>query len=216
MQLEGKSKALTTIIFVDILAYQLNKEAILIKFYTNRELAEKLGINLAKWKRWSRKFLPPDPLGGLQSGFARQYTLADAFLVHLGGTLVSDLKFTLPEASLILNDLRPWLIENGFMAPTGAGSAVAQTAQGAHVAREPCYVIYIVSQPSRRFGYLVQGHCAVEKNAQEQKGMATVSFQEERIRWPSQFDLSKPPEVMRVFNISMLYAQFSTHLGISA
>ena len=48
----------------------------MIRFYLNRELSDRLGIRLSRWKRWSREFLPPDPLGGLQSGFARQYSLA--------------------------------------------------------------------------------------------------------------------------------------------
>ena len=53
----------------------------MIKFYTNKELSRTFSINLAKWKRWSREFLPPDPLGGLQSGYARQYNLDEAFML---------------------------------------------------------------------------------------------------------------------------------------
>ena len=86
----------------------------MIKFYTNKQLSQAFQINLAKWKRWSREFLPPDPLGGLQSGFARQYNLDDAFAVFLGGHLVGDLKFTIPESKQILNDLRQWLIDHNF------------------------------------------------------------------------------------------------------
>jgi len=86
----------------------------LIKYYTNRELAQKLEINLAKWKRWSREFLPPDPLGGMQSGYARQYSPDDAFTVLLGGHLVAALKFTIPEAKKILADLHQWLRDKGF------------------------------------------------------------------------------------------------------
>lgn len=86
----------------------------MIKYYTSRELAQKLNINLAKWKRWSREFLPPDPLGGMQSGYARQYRPDDAFTVLLGGHLVSELKFAIPEAKTILADLHPWLREKGF------------------------------------------------------------------------------------------------------
>ncbi len=86
----------------------------MIKFYTNRELSNRLRINLAKWKRWSREFLPPDPLGGMQSGYARQYHPDEAFKIHLGGHLVADLKFTIPEAKEILNDLDAWLRRNGF------------------------------------------------------------------------------------------------------
>ena len=33
-----------------------------MKYYTNRELSRLFDINLATWKRWSREFLPPDPL----------------------------------------------------------------------------------------------------------------------------------------------------------
>ena len=86
----------------------------MIKFYTNRELSEKLGINLAKWKRWSREFLPPDPLGGMQSGYARQFNPDQAFTVFLGGHLVADLKFSIPEANQIIQDLNKWLSEKGF------------------------------------------------------------------------------------------------------
>jgi hypothetical protein len=81
----------------------------MIKFYLNRELSQRLNINLARWKRWSREFLPPDPLGGLQSGYARQYNLEEAFWVYLGGYLVSGLKFSIPETKMILNDLKDWI-----------------------------------------------------------------------------------------------------------
>ena len=83
-------------------------------FYKSKELSERLGINLSKWKRWIREFLPPDPLGGLQSGYARQLNLRETFKVYLGGYLVSDLKFSLPQARTILFDLSPWLRDHGF------------------------------------------------------------------------------------------------------
>ena len=86
----------------------------MIKFFTSRALSQRLEINLAKWKRWSREFLPPDPLGGMQSGYARQYNPDQAFTVYLGGLLVADLKFTIPEAKQILQDLQGWLAEKGF------------------------------------------------------------------------------------------------------
>jgi hypothetical protein len=86
----------------------------MIKFYTNQELSDVFNINLAKWKRWSREFLPPDPLGGYQSGYARQYNLDEAFTVFFGGHLVGDLKFTIPESRQILNDLRQWLVDHDF------------------------------------------------------------------------------------------------------
>ena len=86
----------------------------MIKFYTNKQLSEKFNVNLARWKRWSREFLPPDPLGGLQSGYARQYNPDEAFTVVLGGHLVGDLKFSVPEAKQILVDLHQWLVDHDF------------------------------------------------------------------------------------------------------
>jgi len=91
-----------------------NSGGCMIKFFTNRELSDRLGINLAKWKRWSREFLPPDPLGGMQSGYARQYTSNQAFTVFFGGHLVADLKFSIPEARQIIQDLNDWMSEKGF------------------------------------------------------------------------------------------------------
>jgi hypothetical protein len=72
----------------------------MIRFYLNRELSAMFGFKLSRWKRWSREFLPPDPLGGLQSGFARQYSLPEAFQVYLGGHLVADLKISIPETKI--------------------------------------------------------------------------------------------------------------------
>jgi len=86
----------------------------MIKFHTNKKISQLFSINLAKWKRWSREFLPPDPLGGLQSGYARQYNLDEAFTVYLGGHLVGGLKFTIPEAKQILDDLHQWLVDHDF------------------------------------------------------------------------------------------------------
>jgi hypothetical protein len=91
----------------------------MIQFYSNRELSEKLGINLARWKRWSRDFLPPDPLGGLRSGYARQYAFKDLFRVYLGGYLLSHLKLSVAEAQRIVVDLTPWLNRNGFLTLKG-------------------------------------------------------------------------------------------------
>jgi len=130
----------------------------LIQYYTNRELAQKLNINLAKWKRWSREFLPPDPLGGMQSGYARQYSPDDAFTVSLGGHLVSELKFTIPEAKKILADLQQWLRDKGFSYDI-KGTAVAGSGIDALIKR---YLILIrhpktSSQKDFEFYYTVRG-----------------------------------------------------------
>ena len=86
----------------------------MIRYYTNRDLAQKLEINLARWKRWSRSFLPPDPLGGMQSGYARQYLFKDLFKVFLGGFLLGHLKLSVVESQQLLNDISPWLEKNGY------------------------------------------------------------------------------------------------------
>lgn len=86
----------------------------MIRYYNNRELSKNLGCNLARWKRWSREFLPPDPLGGLQSGYARQYSTREAFIVALGGHLVGFLKFSVHQAKTILADLDTWLENTGY------------------------------------------------------------------------------------------------------
>jgi hypothetical protein len=90
---------------------------VVIHYYLARDLAHCLNINLAKWKRWSREFLPPDPLGGLQSGFARQFSFKEALLVAFGGYLVGEVKFSVPEARRILEDLGPWLLRAGYLHP---------------------------------------------------------------------------------------------------
>ncbi len=116
----------------------------MIKFYNNRELADKLSINLAKWKRWSREFLPPDPLGGMQSGYTRQYSIDDAFKVFLGGHLVSAIKYTIPEAKKILHDLQEWLAGVGIYQNSGR-DLENNTGPVTAVNR---YIIFIQPQPA--------------------------------------------------------------------
>ncbi len=98
----------------------------MIRFYLNRELSMMFGFKLARWKRWSREFLPPDPLGGLQSGFARQYSLPEAFQVYLGGHLVADLKFSIPETKIILADLKEWVTNQYFSYPLPEKQSLVQ------------------------------------------------------------------------------------------
>lgn len=81
----------------------------MLSFYDSRSLAQKLAIPLARFKRWSREFLPPDNLGGYQSGYARQYNLNDAFTVYLGGFLVHEAKLLVPQARDVLRCLHKHL-----------------------------------------------------------------------------------------------------------
>lgn len=118
-------------------------------FYKNRELSKKLFINLSKWKRWVREFLPPDPLGGLQSGYARQLNLKETFKVYLGGYLVSNLKFSLPEARIIISDLAPWLRKHGFYSLHLDQLAAATNSSLQHI-------IFIYNNPNNGFAYTIR------------------------------------------------------------
>ena len=129
----------------------------MIKFFTNREISAKLEINLARWKRWSREFIPPDPLGGMQTGYARQYHPDEAFNVHLGGHLVSDLKFAIPEAKQILADLQGWLGDKGFYFEVKGGAA----SQNGVEALIKEYIVFITKERlpdnTDRIRYTVRG-----------------------------------------------------------
>jgi hypothetical protein len=81
----------------------------MLRYHSSRELSHLFQIPLNRWKRWSREFLPPDPLGGLQSGYARQFSTREAFIVYLGGFLVAGLGFSIPQARRIIKDLNGWL-----------------------------------------------------------------------------------------------------------
>lgn len=137
----------------------------MVHYFTNREIAEKLDINLARWKRWSRSFLPPDPLGGLQSGYARQYVFKDLFKVVLGGHLLSHLKLSIPDAQTVLADLSPWLKKAGFLELNGSVEKLKQK-----VGSEQSYQIYLRHLTMKKnkhpagFGYLIR------KTIQTRKG----------------------------------------------
>ncbi len=90
----------------------------MLRFFTSRELSHNLQIPLAKWKRWSREFLPPDPLGGLQSGVARRYSVDQALTVYIGGHLVAEQKASIPEASQIMAELHACFKDIGVFANT--------------------------------------------------------------------------------------------------
>ncbi len=124
-------------------------------YFKSKDISIKLGINLAKWKRWSRDFLPPDPLGGLQSGVARQFNLRDVFKIYFGGYLVGNLCFTIPEAVRILSDLSPWLKKNGFY-ELQAKTISARNGNGHHS------YIYIHWYSNLHFAYCIRtvSHCA--------------------------------------------------------
>lgn len=104
----------------------------MIRYYSSRELSRMLQIPLNRWKRWSREFLSPDPLGGLQSGYARQFSTREAFTVYLGGFLVAGLGFSIPLARQVIRDLNGWMkkkILDDYLFGRGAVHGDRRTAQ---------------------------------------------------------------------------------------
>jgi hypothetical protein len=83
-------------------------------YYKSRYISDALGIKLAKWKRWAREFLPPDPLSGQQSGYARNFNIKDAFHVYLAGYLVGTMNLSISQARQIMSDLGPSLKQRGY------------------------------------------------------------------------------------------------------
>jgi len=144
----------------------------MIKFFTNRELSDRLGIKLAKWKRWSREFLPPDPLGGMQSGYARQYNPDQAFTVFLGGHLVADLKFSIPEANQIIQDLNNWLSDKGFFFDL-RGHSVSDKGMEALIKK---YILFIrrEKRPDKRFKFIYTVRGIISNEPVQHKGFEMV------------------------------------------
>lgn len=181
----------------------------MIKFLTNKELSQIFNINLAKWKRWSREFLPPDLLGGLQSGYARQYNLDEAFTVFLGGHLVGNLKFTIPEARQILHELRQWLVDHDFYFDF-SGNANPRN-KSAHPVQK--YRIAIVSTKITEGNLPGLRYLAKATVASEPVDFNGVPMQQERYfeSWVSTSDDAPAQlnaESYRVLNISILRRTF--------
>lgn len=126
----------------------------MVKFYNNRELADKLSINLARWKRWSREFLPPDPLAGQQAGYARQYYVEHAFVVFAGGHLVANLGFSIPQARWILSESREWMKTRGFHFDP-RGNRKPRKGLDAHV---KSYAVHILTSSDQGLTLFARGH----------------------------------------------------------
>ena len=153
----------------------------MLRFFTNRELSHKLLIPLAKWKRWSREFLPPDPLGGLQSGVARQYSVDQSLIVYIGGHLVSELKTTIPEARQIMSDLHALFKDIGAFVNTRIN-------QEDQLGKYPTISIYSIlycrqksaSNHGMRFTYTIRGLTSRKKLKDDHQNV----FQEEYVAMP--------------------------------
>jgi hypothetical protein len=188
----------------------------MIRFYLNRELSASLGIRLSRWKRWSREFLPPDPLGGLQSGFARQYSLLEAFHVYLGGHLVADLKFSIPETKIILGDLKDWVTTQYFSyLPPEEQSSIRQSVKE--------YRIYIFTnlepkQVPQTHAYMVRRVIDQEKSHAKGARIVTERYIENWLeKGETVSGYSRPEDVpywkaARILYISKVYQNFTASI----
>ncbi len=80
------------------------------------ELADTFKMSHTRLKRHTREILGPDqnPDVGMRLGKSRELGEQDSYKVYLGYHLISDLGFTMHEAKEILEDLEPWLREQGL------------------------------------------------------------------------------------------------------
>ena len=188
----------------------------MIKFYTNRDLSKLLDINLSKWKRWSREFLPPDPLGGMQSGYARQYHPDQAFTVFLGGHLVSDLKFSIPEARQLMADLKPWLFDKGFFfAPKGY--TVSQKGIDVLIQR---YVIFIRREKGTenrfKFVYKIRGIISNEPVLHKGFDVMKKLYVETTLNGGSEKAIEGNMNVVKILNITGILNVFVDAVGLDS
>jgi hypothetical protein len=188
-----------------------------IRFFKNRELSQKLGVNLARWKRWSREFLPPDPLGGLQSGVARHYSIDDAFTVYLGGHLVADLKFSIPEARCVLEDLRSWFGATGVY----LNGQLTEKMDDENPLPVINYIVFIsrkMEKPDIASGFRYSLRGIVSRRTVREKG---VPIEEERFieRWldnGNEGQLQHDMLSLKMLNITEILSRFSAKLSLPA
>lgn len=176
-------------------------------YYKSKYLSNKTGINEAKWKRWVREFLPPDPLGGLQSGFARQYNIKDAFQVYLGGHLVQSLKFNVAEARNILKELYGWLNRNGFFNLSAGNDGSKQ------VEIEINHRIYVIPDEKGGFCYLIR---SVKSHGCSKSDFgSTETYTLTRINTADDLIAQGRVSGSRMIGISRLYQEFLRQIAQS-
>lgn len=181
----------------------------MLKFYLARELSSRLDIPLSRWKRWSREFLPPDPLGGLQSGFARQFSLRDAFTVYLAGYLVSGLGYSVPEARQVLQDLDGWLkrdVIDPYLSVAKSGPDAVQQIPFFHVLILPAQ-----RQTQPAFTYRIR--CRVDRRALEGGTIWQEQYTEKVIKPGEPQKTGCYPACQKVLPLSAVALQFMEQLA---
>ena len=173
----------------------------------NRELSETFNIEFQKWKRWSREFLPSEKIRALGKGYAREYSHNEAFIVYLGGHLVSALDFSIPDAKKIIEDLTPFFDSKGLFPkaknfrPTKRDKLVKG------------WKINIYPNDQLGFDYIARGHIDEKTIKYKGEGVHQEIFVEERI------SILKPGELEKtnlskgkLLDISFLLTSFQLKL----
>jgi len=169
-------------------------------YFNSRYLSSKLQINLARWKRWVREFLPPDPLGGIQSGVTRQFNTKDAFKVYLAGNLVGALKLTIPDTAKILNDLTPWLKSQGFFQ-----IHARPTLNGAN--NMPQHFLFIHPGNEQQFSYCIRTVIQTE-NIEIETAVKRTTFSETHMGQSKVSGDEGHPVYGHVIAVTRLYTDF--------
>lgn len=185
----------------------------MLKFFTNRQLAVKFGLPLAKLKRWSREFLPPDPLGGLQSGVARQYSVDQAWILFLGAHLVAELKAGIPEAKRILEDLTPFFKDAGVF----ANAPVRNHYRLGDSGKLPLFTVTISRMTAARVDsgplcYTIRAEISRETDRQAERAVHQVRYLEEHI--PPSSSSGTEGATAKVLRLSMMVERFAKSLGL--
>ena len=189
----------------------------MIRYFLGRELAHRLDIPLARWKRWGREFLPPDPLGGLQSGYARHYSIDEAFTVFLAGQLVSRSRFSIPESRQILSDLDPWLTREGYR--TGTMADNGSQSDGPATVYE--HLILIDHHPSgdqrtRAFDYSVRSILAHRHRTGQGRQIEEEQYLTTRLGAGQETGPPSPPRQQWLIWITRILLHFSVCLELNA
>ncbi|MFO7965427.1 MAG: hypothetical protein R6U50_15995 [Desulfobacterales bacterium] len=173
-----------------------------MKYYTSRGLSKSLKVNLAKWKRWSREFLPPDPLGGRQSGYARQFSQEEAFAVYLGGFAVSRLHLAIRDAGQLINDLRSWIREKNSASCTANAGEQDQE----HV------VIFYHHNDEGGLTSILRCMISLRKFDRDGKTICEERFTDEMLRGGDRVHPSRPTAMKQLY-LTRLYEKFLRDLA---
>ncbi len=76
------------------------------------ELQEIIDKPITKVRRWVRDCLPADEAAQARSGYVREFSIKDGFLVHIFGWLIESYRCNKEEARKIIDAIKPWVDQN--------------------------------------------------------------------------------------------------------